>query len=201
MHFREYFSLRYEGRYRTPSNKLHVVSSQSAAGFAHTAAETTWINKDKDQCILRLHSQSPRHCKLKSSKWVSQTFRQSYLSHLISSYCLIGWKLNISVSTCVQKHTDLRLQDFGTLLYYSLGLDWLKLPALKGGVLVELIQLYKSWGSVFHTESLRRILTCFLIKSGSAIQTNHATFLNHSSSRPLQSSGSLRITQFPCTIQ
>ena len=61
--------------------------------------------------------------------------------------------MNISVSTFVQKHTDLRLEDFDTLLYYSLGLDWLKLPALKGGGFMELTMLYNSWGSVFHTES------------------------------------------------
>ena len=66
---------------------------------------------------------------------------------------------------------------------------------------MELILLYKSWGSVFHTKSLRRILTCFLIMSGSVTQTNHVTLLNHSIARPLQSSGSLGITQFPCTVQ
>ena len=79
---------RYEGRYRSPSTKLHGVSSQLAVGFAHTAVETAWINKDKDQCILGLHSQIPDHCKQQSSVRVSQTFRQSYLSHFISSYCL-----------------------------------------------------------------------------------------------------------------
>jgi len=32
-----------------------------SAGFTHIAVETACINKEKDQCILRLHSQSTRH--------------------------------------------------------------------------------------------------------------------------------------------
>jgi len=49
--FIETSCFRYEGRYRSPSTKLHGVSSQLAADFTHTALETAWINMDKDQCI------------------------------------------------------------------------------------------------------------------------------------------------------
>jgi len=43
--------------------KSHGTSLYEVAGFKHTAVETAWINKDKDQCILELYPQSPRHCK------------------------------------------------------------------------------------------------------------------------------------------
>ena len=33
------------------------------AGFTHTAVETACINKEKDQCLLRLHSKNTRHYK------------------------------------------------------------------------------------------------------------------------------------------
>jgi len=73
-------------------------------------------------------------------------------------------------------------------------IDWQMLPEFEGGGFVKLILIYKTWYSVYYFESLRGILTCLLMMSGSIIQTHYAIFLDHSSSRPLQRPDSLAIT-------
>jgi len=90
------------------------------AGFAHTAVELAWIHKDKDQCMLRLHSQNPRHWKWRTSERVSQIFRQSYLSHFISGY-FPSWRILDSViSTPLQKTLIYSHTILCTILDYSL---------------------------------------------------------------------------------
>ena len=61
--FQVIFLLSLCGQIPSPSTKLHCLSLQFPAGFKYTAWEPAWIILEKDQCILRLHSQSHRHCK------------------------------------------------------------------------------------------------------------------------------------------
>ena len=109
-----YKSLKYIfGRYlQIPLNKLRGVSSQGTAGFTHTTVESAWINNDLNQCKAGLDRWSPLHFEWQSSERVSQTFRQSYFIHMISSYCLSWRILNSSVLTSLQRPTELRPHDF-----------------------------------------------------------------------------------------
>ena len=89
----------------------HDISSQEPTEFTHDALETAWINNNKDQCILGLHPQSPRHCKWQTSGRGSQILWHPYLSHVISSYCQSRRIQANVVSTYQQKHTDLRAHE------------------------------------------------------------------------------------------
>jgi hypothetical protein len=84
--FKRIFLFIYEFGYISPSTKLHCFSSQLPSGITHSSVQTALINNVKDQCIFRLHSQRPCHCKWQFSERVSQTFCQSYDSHYISGF-------------------------------------------------------------------------------------------------------------------
>ena len=87
-------------------------SLYEVARFKHTAVETAWISKDKDQCILEFHPQSPRHCKWQTSEQDSKILQQSFLSHVNSNYCLSRRIQATIFYSRQQKHIVLRAHNF-----------------------------------------------------------------------------------------